>query len=387
MRFLKYVLTITFYVIIFSSCKKNIQSPSKTIFPKTFSEIFNVFWNNMNTNYVYWDIDTTNWNNVYNVYKPAFAKLDINNPNDVQQSVIYFRQMTAGIIDSHYNISFTASSIANKVVFPALDRKLLNPTFHSPFLYTSIDTINYIDENYISGNFISTSNKESIYALSGTIHNNILYFYCNGFALQEAYQSRSANSVQSVLKYFFNTLANLSPRIKGIIIDVRNNSGGNIEDLNFFLGRLIVKPLQFGYTRYKSGNGKLQYTPWINASVLPQTGAKAINIPIIALADNYSISLAEAITMAIHAMPNGTFVGETTWGATGPITNNSIYNDGQFTVGDFLSVYTSSAEFKYIDGKSYEGKGFPPDINVPYNFNLLYNGIDVQLEKAINLIK
>jgi carboxyl-terminal processing protease len=368
-------------------CEKNIPAPTINTPPKSFSAIFEDFWNDMNIDYVYWDIDTTNWDKVYNFYKPVFAKLDINDPNDVQKSVVYFQQMTGGLIDSHYRMTFSAGSIANTVIFPALDRKVLSPTFHSPFLYSSIDTVSYLDKNFISGHYFSMSNQETIYALAGTINSDILYFYCNGFALKEAYQSQTANNIQSVLKYFFNTISNLPLNIKGIVIDIRNNSGGNIEDLNFLLGRLISKPLQFGYTRYKSGNGRLQYTPWITASIMPATGAKAINLPIIALADNYSISLAEATTMAIHAMPNGTFVGETTWGATGPITSGIIYNDGPFTIGNFLSVGTSSGEFKYIDGQSYEGKGFPPDVDVPFNFNLLYSGIDPQLEKAISLIK
>jgi carboxyl-terminal processing protease len=174
--------------------------------------------------------------------------------------------------------------------------------------------------------------------------------------------------------------------LKGIIIDVRNNAGGNINDLNFFTGHLIGSPLQFGYTRYKSGNGRLAHTPWISASILPQQGSKAINIPVIALADNYTVSLAEAVTMIIHTLPTGIVVGETTWGATGPITANKVYNDGSFSVPGFLSVTTSSAEFKYINDTIYEGKGFPPDINVPFNLPAINSGKDLQLEKAISLI-
>ncbi|MDP3667545.1 MAG: S41 family peptidase, partial [Sediminibacterium sp.] len=190
-----------------------------------------------------------------------------------------------------------------------------------------------------------------------------------------------------VLEYFFNQLSNLPISSKGIILDVRSNQGGDLSDFNFLLGRFIDKPLHFGYSQSKSGNGRLDYTPWINAYVNPQPNAKKITIPVIVLADNISASLSEAIVMVIHLLPAGKFIGETTWGATGPITSEEVFNAGQFTISNFMSVQTSSCKFKYLDGKMFEGKGFTPDITVPFNMNALSNGKDMQLEKAISLLQ
>lgn len=369
--------------LLLSSCRKEILLPFATT-PASFSQVFENFWYQMNINYVYWDIDTTNWNKIYYDYKPIFAKLNINNENDVRASVGYFKQITSGLIDSHYSINFTKAQISNDLVYPALDRKLKCRSFHSPYLYTGIDT-DYLDKGFIFGGY-ATSDSERLTVLCGTINNKILYFHCNRFALQEAYQSITSNGVKTALQYFHAELQYQQSGIKGIIIDLRNNDGGNISDLNFFMRHLISAPLYFGYTRYKSGNGRLAYTPWIDAVIQPQTGNKPLNLPIIALADNYSISLAEVITMAIKALPSGMVVGESTWGATGPITANVLYNDGPFTVSGFLSVNTSSAEFKYINDTVYEGRGFPPDISVPFNLAAINAGIDLPLEKAISLI-
>jgi len=172
-----------------------------------------------------------------------------------------------------------------------------------------------------------------------------------------------------------------------LIIDVRGNGGGDINDLNFLVGRLISSPLKIGYTRYKNGNGRLDYTPWVDASITPQPGARAVTQPVVVLADNFSVSLAELTTMAIHAMPNGKFIGETTWGANGPIAPNKYFNAGQFTAANFLFAYTSSSMFKYIDGNIYEGKGFPPDIAVPFDGRLLSRGDDPSLDAALNLMQ
>ncbi|MBA4167432.1 MAG: hypothetical protein H0X41_07820, partial [Chitinophagaceae bacterium] len=110
-------------------------------------------------------------------------------------------------------------------------------------------------------------------------------------------------------------------------------------------------------------------------------------VPVVALTDIWSVSMAELTAMAIHTLPNGHTVGEKTWGANGPLTDNKILNGGQFSAANFLSVYTSSAMFRYKDGKIYEGEGFPPDYSVPFNLQDFRNTGDLQLEKALSLMQ
>ena len=385
-KYFKYIIVLSTAVAVFISCKKDTASDISYASPSSFNQAFNEFWNDMNVNYIYWDIDTTNWDAMYSRYQPVFAGLNINDSNDLKKSVGYFRQMTDGLIDSHYTLSFLASPITDSFVEPSLDRKLRSPNFHYPYSYISLDSLFYIDKGYVDGTYTSSSN-ETIFALSGTIDHKILYFNCNLFGLEEASLSATNNGVKNALQYFFSNTENLPTNIKAIIIDVRGNHGGDLNDLNFLIGHLISNPLHFGFTRYKSGNGRLDYTPWVDADITPAQNVNIPSVPVIVLADNFSISLAEAVTMAIHTMPNGTFVGETTWGATGPLTENGIYNDGQFTISNFLFTYTSSAEFKYINGEIYEGKGFPPDVSVPFDSTALKQGDDPMLDKAISLVQ
>jgi len=381
-----YRIYIALLLLCCISCRKDIAPPIPNTGDATFRQIFADYWNKMNVNYLYWDIDTTNWDGVYSRYKPAFDTLDIGNQNDQLTAVRYLAQLTGGLVDCHYSITFGSKPASNYVVFPAYARKLKAPGYHKAYGYLHVDS-NYFDVgSIVSGSYYSQSNKSSYTALCATISNKILYFNCSGFVLDEAYRASSANGIQTVLKHLFGILQAPPVGIKGIIIDVRNNHGGNVPDLNLLIGRLIDKPLHIGYTRYKTGNNRLDYTPWIDANVMPVTGSKAIQMPVIALADNFSISLAEAVTIAIHTLPTGKFVGETTWGATGPIADNGLYNAGQFNVGNFMSIYTSSAEFRYNDNQSYENKGFTPDVPVAFDINALNSGKDPMLEKAISLI-
>ncbi|RTL52613.1 MAG: hypothetical protein EKK39_06450 [Sphingobacteriales bacterium] len=114
---------------------------------------------------------------------------------------------------------------------------------------------------------------------------------------------------------------------------------------------------------------------------------KNISKPIIILADNFSASTAEALVMFIKSIPNSTFIGETTFGATGAIINDSSLNYGSFIIANFMHVQISSTRFKYINGKIYENEGFPPDIFIPFNITALQNGHDIALEKAIARIQ
>ena len=71
------------------SCQKIIPNAQNNSTPTNFSQVFDAFWNDMSTNYLYWDIDTTNWDAVYSHYKPIFTELNLQSTSDVRKSVNY----------------------------------------------------------------------------------------------------------------------------------------------------------------------------------------------------------------------------------------------------------------------------------------------------------
>jgi hypothetical protein len=379
---------VLFLLLICCSCKK-VYLPINNEIPKTFIGMFEKFWNKVNMNYVYWDIDKTNWNTMYLKYKSVFAKLDLNNTSDIKKSVSYFKEMTKIIMDGHYYNSFMQNAIIDSFIYPAYNKKRNLYGFHCPYAFYKVVT-GYLDASYHLGIEHSYSyGGQPLTVLFGTIQHNILFFSCNYFFLSKAYYSTRHHKIQPVLNSFFNALnTTINSSIKGLIIDVRSNYGGDISGLNFLMGRFIDKPLLYGYSQYIIGNGKYDYREWIPAYINPFKYTKHLNIPIIVLADNVSSSLAEATVMAVKAFPNSFFVGETTFSATGPIvSDNNLYSGGSFTVPDFMNVQTSSVKFKYMDGKIYEGKGFAPDYFVAFNLYALQIATDLQLEKAIDLLK
>ena len=119
-------------------------------------------------------------------------------------------------------------------------------------------------------------------------------------------------------------------------------------------------------------------------------GAKSLTKPIVILAERDSVSTSEATVMAVKALPggNGRIVGERTWGAMAPITDNNTFNGGGFPLTTlFREVYMASGMFRYKDGTMYEGVGFPPDVEANYDGRALQIGKDTQLEKAIDAVR
>jgi C-terminal processing protease CtpA/Prc len=390
-------ITIFLAILTTSSCRKDLPvvNAAQNYPGGSYPDLFEAFWNGMNSNYVFWGVDSTNWDKMYTTYKPLFAKLTTFDSASESTAENYFAAMTAGLIDSHYNLTFELTG--NSFSPATYRRELMNPNYFTDSTFPSavLDSLipyKYIDASSLVMGTDTVSMEGSatpFTAVSGTINNSILYLYFSSFALSQA----GANT-SPVFNYFFNMVQNLPPYIRGIVIDLRGNGGGEVADLDFVVGQMIKTPVTFGYTRAKNGTGRLDYTPWAPAIVKPWYGGSAnIKVPIVALADHLSASMAELTTMAIKTLPNGKFIGTRTWGANGPLAPQVYFNGGQFTIGTstfgstgYLFTYTSSTMFKYLNGSVYEGVGVPPDIYARETTAAYNSGEDLVVDAAINYI-
>lgn len=372
-------------LILIISCDDDKWEPVPT--PNNFEQVFTSFWDQMNRSYVYWDVDSTDWGETYNRYHKIFSQLNLDSDEDVSLSVGYFREMTEHIMDGHYFINFKHPAIMDSVVYPLTRKKEKLGLIGEEYPYLLMDTI-YLDKKYVVGyDAQNTLNSQALVTVCGTVDKTILYFSCNFFKLSQSYYSNSSESVTSTLNFFFNWIKQSTGESRGVIIDVRNNPGGDLADLNFLLGRLTENPLHFGYCQYKNGDGALDLTPRVKAYVNPEPEAKNIELPIVILTDTYTASLSELMTIAVKSFPKGLSIGETTWGSTSPVVPFEVYSSGSFEVQDFMSVQLSSCKFTPLDGKVYEGIGFAPDILIPHSARAYTSGKDPQLERAIEFLR
>jgi hypothetical protein len=71
------------------------------------STVFEGFWHGMNNNYVFWDVDPTDWDAVYDTYKPKFEALGTLGDLDGKGVALmrgYFQDMLKDIVDGHYGV-------------------------------------------------------------------------------------------------------------------------------------------------------------------------------------------------------------------------------------------------------------------------------------------
>ncbi|WP_343702822.1 S41 family peptidase [Chitinophaga sp.] len=404
-----FLLASTFIVCSYG-CKKNlvVLNPPNQYTTAGYNDIFESFWNGMNNNYVFWDIDTTNWDNMYRIYKPLFAQLDT--ARDKSKVRDYFRAMTSGLIDGHYSLKLLGSLGSPKTTIypPGIQRSAEKRHHNRPpsllKLYGNISD-NYFDENtaYFKRpyTYLYFSNPvDTTIFMFGKIKNapkseadNILYIKFNRFELKSGYGNRNSAVIRSVIDSFFSHVHDAS--VTALIVDLRSNGGGSLDDMHFLVGHLIDQPLHWGYSKYKNGNGRLDYTPWVKNIVTPQPGGKAFNKPVIVLVDVQSISMAEMTTLALKALPakKTVIIGERTWGGLGGLTgkyDSPNYNGGKFTFGfdpAYGEVYTPSGQVVDLDKRNYEGKGIPPSITVPYDEQSWLGIKDAPLDRAIQYIR
>jgi len=376
-----------------AGCRKTIaSSPQATSYPgDNYPDVFQSFWNGMNTNYVFWGVDTTNWDNMYKMYKPLFDQLTVFDSAHEAKAEQYFSQMTQGLIDSHYTLQFMATGNSFS---PAEYRRLrTDPNYFtdSTFPTAVIDSLiptKYLDQGSVvkGTDTVSLEGTATPFtAITGTLGGSVLYLYFSNFALSQA----GANTAP-VFNQFFTLLHRFNSSLKGIVIDLRGNGGGEIEDLDYLVGQMVTSQYTFGYTRYKNGVNRLDYSPWAPAVVKPWVGGSVnVTAPIVVLGDHLSVSMSEITIMAVKTLTNGKFIGTRTWGANGPLTSSVYFDGGQFTIGGsawgssgYMFVYTSSSMFKSLNGDIYEGVGVPPDIYARETTQAYLNGHDLVLDAA-----
>ena len=355
------------------------------------SQAFESYWSGMNHNYVFWSIDPTDWDAVYRQYKPEFEALADSGFSDKATNDHAFRmiqEMSAGLIDGHLTVTFSLPDTIYRTQ-PASDRIRRREGFHDPTDFSSCwqHAMSRMQHQGRLTGFLYETARDGIEAGTGIIDGNILYFRLSAFNLSEHYQS--GDGIDRVIAQYHN-LIDTYPDLQGIIIDLRNNGGGYLSDMPLVLGKLAEEGHVMCYNRKKQGLGRLDYTPWYPETIPVMEQERKLQVPIVALADMFSVSMAEMTTLAILSLPGGCSVGEMTWGGNGSLASSNeafqLYYDGYFK-NNVIEAYTTMTMLKDVDGNIHEGVGIPPTIEEPFDAALFEQGIDNQLERAVEYIR
>ena len=151
---------------------------------------------------------------------------------------------------------------------------------------------------------------------------------------------------------------------QGLIIDMRQNYGGNID--SWILGRLMRKAWMYWQGRSGEPYSNMHY---------------AFNGHMIVLIDAYTISDGEAFSEGFRRLDLGPLVGTKTWGGGIWLRSNNRLVDGGLARSPEFGVYSPQREWII------EGSGVTPDITVMNDPHQSFNGTDAQLETAIRYLK
>ncbi len=165
--------------------------------------------------------------------------------------------------------------------------------------------------------------------------------------------------------------------MKGIIIDVRWNSGGNSTNAETVAGRFADQSRVYSYRRQKIGPGKDNFSSWKSLSIEPK-GSYQFLKPVVVLTSRATSSAAEMFVMAMQVLPHVTIVGDTTGGGVGNPVFRELPNGW---------TYRLSTEIEAdAQGRIIEGVGVFPDVPVVTSAADSANGIDRMMEKGIDII-
>jgi C-terminal processing protease CtpA/Prc len=102
----------------------------------------------------------------------------------------------------------------------------------------------------------------------------------------------------------------------GLIIDVRSNGGGNLQNAFTLVSRFITEELRYARQRYKTGPGRADFTPWADMRVTPHSGEKYLGRVAI-LTNRRSYSGTTFFAQMMRTLPQARLFGDQTGGGGG----------------------------------------------------------------------
>lgn len=170
-------------------------------------------------------------------------------------------------------------------------------------------------------------------------------------------------------KQFEQALEELQAQgMKGLTVDLRSNPGGSLKTVCEILDRILPKGT-IVYTEDKNGKRET-YT---------SDDKRQLRIPMTVLVDGRSASASEIFAGAVQDYGAATLVGTKTYGK-GVVQQIFDLRDG-------TALKLTISEYFTPKGRSINGKGIAPDVEVKYEPDEKNPEADNQLDKALEILR
>jgi C-terminal processing protease CtpA/Prc len=301
---------------------------------------FEYLWNTFDQKYALFVPKRIDWDALYSVYRPKIS-------SQTSDSALF--DIMANLL-SHLNDNHVRLNSPNR-------------SYRSGILGTMPEMDNFFP--LIKTKYLHRNKDLPAGMFSGWLTDSIGYFHIQYFDDAEL----SAGVIDGILHEFKDT--------KGIVIDVRENYGGEDGVGKAIADRFADKKRLYMLKRYKNGNSHNAFTAPQEWYVEPQ-GAIRYTKPVILLINRFSISEAEVFTLAMRVLPHVTIMGDATSGVFADVYQDTLPNG--WTLRCPYNLIKDASDF------CWEGIGIPADIHQTITKEDIDSGHERVLDLAIALL-
>ncbi len=336
------VLASTFLLTFFWGCRDLVVTPSAQLYFDGESNNVNVAdfeeaWSITNSVYPFFQFKHINWDSIHSVYEPLAEKAN----GDEMFNVLF--KMFTELKDGHLEIVTQGGYAVTIYLPPRLKRDI-----------SAFDP--HVVRKYFTKELKLAGDGYMDYEI---LPENIGYVRISAFS-------------EGDWIFDFDKILDYLAGAKGLIIDVRQNGGGHGEQVNYVVSRFLSAPLPANPMYLSNGQ------PRSNPPIQPR-GPYQYTKPVVVLINGASFSATELFATMMSQLSNVTLVGDTTGGGGG--------NQGFYSLPSGRQIRISNLDIRRYDNQPIEWNGVPPNILVMQSAEDLKNGHDLQLERAIALLK
>lgn len=305
---------------------------------------FEALWKEFDQRYSFFEIKRINWDSLHTVYK---AKIKSTTTEGELFQIL--SSLIAELKDGHADLTTPFGYYSYKDWWQKHPGNFLGEQATFKYLVKSYPT-------QANGNM-----------KFGKLTNDIGYIYVGPNLNGDV--TTWSNAIDLILDSLKNT--------KGIVVDIRNNGGGNDNLGMTIAGRFTDQTRIYSYVRYRNGSKHSDFTDYSERTITSQGKLKYLK-HIAFLTNRRCFSSAEGTTLMFRSIPTVTVIGDTTGGGSANPITLQLPNGWSYRVARWIQ-YTA-------DKKVFEGKGLAPNIPVWISKADSLGGKDAILERAIKFL-
>jgi hypothetical protein len=326
------------FLLVFShfntSCEKVLNLKNKEVKPVN---IFNDVWELIDKRYALFEVKQLNWDSTYALYRRR-----INDDMNEKELFAATVDMLETLKDGHVRLLAPFDSGSYQGYF-----KLYPRNFNFPLL----------KQRYLRNDYFSFG------PLLFKVVDSVGYVYYGSFN-----EDISDNALDSIFKVISKT--------KGLILDVRNNAGGNSKNSEKLFRQFIAKRQLIKYEKGKKGSGRQDYLDPEPFYLDP--GYQYYNKKICVLTNRTCFSATNDFVLYMSGLSNVTLIGDQTGGGGGIPYDVQLSNGWKLR---YTATITLSPQKQPIE------TGIRPNIPLQITSMDEASGRDPIIEKAFEILK